>query len=227
LSDNSPSRDRDHSIVGLLLAGGMGTRIRNVPKAFFSSHDQTLLERVTTQLEPHVDRVLVGLPADWIEKGAALVGDRAAICEGGSTRQGTMENLLAQSDSEFVLLHDVARPLVSSDLYRRVIAAGFEHGAAISSLRITVRDSMALGVGEYLGEPLDRERVVFLQTPGVFSRKLLEGALATARSSGWTETGVATLVARAGGLVKLVAGEESNFKITYPEDWERIRGDLG
>lgn len=214
------------SVSALVLAGGSGERLESFPKAFLTAGGETLLERVVRQLTPLVDDVVVGLPADRVDEGRELVGASARVFRGGVTRQATIETLLDQATGDFILVHDVARPLASNELFERVIETAKLDGAAAAALWSVVRDSMALADGDILGEPLDRAQIVSVQTPCVFSRSLLEKALAQADDEGWVDTGIATLVARAGGLVRLVEGEESNLKITYPEDWEIIQQQL-
>jgi 2-C-methyl-D-erythritol 4-phosphate cytidylyltransferase len=118
-----------------------------------------------------------------------------------------------------VLLHEVARPYVTGELFEQVLAAAAEAGAASLYLPLEARDSVALIDADHrLGAPLPRNKVVTLQTPHAYRRDALVEAHRLAKANGWNEEGTAALVQRAGQAVKLVPGSPLNVKLTYPTD---------
>jgi 2-C-methyl-D-erythritol 4-phosphate cytidylyltransferase len=201
--------------------------MRGSIKAFLSAGDMTLLELVVERLKPHVSEVIVGLPPAHVERGKELVGEIATVVGGGESRQATLENALSFATSELVVIHDVARPFVSDHLISEVIGVARLHGAAAPVVPIPVRDSLALIDGDHLGPPIDRRRLVAIQTPYAFGRELLTVALDNARASGVVSSSVTTLIHQLGVQVHSVVGDPDNMKITYPEDWERAKDRLG
>jgi 2-C-methyl-D-erythritol 4-phosphate cytidylyltransferase len=216
--EESTALSGDH-VSAIILAGGMGVRMGGQPKALLQAHGQTLLERVVIQAGDHASEVIVGLPQEVMSRGKAILGDRAILARGGETRQATFQNTLALATGEIVVIHDVARPFASGVLWDAVIAGAREHGAAAPVVPIPVRDSIAMRDGEWLGAPVDRDRIVSIQTPYAFRRSILEWALAAANETGGNETSVTTLVTRIGHRVLLVPGENANTKVTFEEDW--------
>lgn len=213
--------------TALILAGGGGTRLGGVSKAFLQVGGKTLVERCVDQAAGIVDEVIVGLPAGEVENGKALLGRRAEVVAGGDTRQATFENILGQAVHPIVVIHDVARPLASDQLFRAVLDGARANGATAPVLSISERDSLALVEDGTLGEPIDRNRLVAIQTPYSFSRSLVERAVNHARRKGVVASSVTALVREVGARVYVIPGEPENIKITYSEDWERVSRMLG
>jgi 2-C-methyl-D-erythritol 4-phosphate cytidylyltransferase/2-C-methyl-D-erythritol 2,4-cyclodiphosphate synthase len=156
------------------------------------------------------------------------------IAPAGARRQDSVANALARvSDgAEIVVIHDAARPFVSTDLIERTIRAAQEFGAAIAALPVhdTVKQSVeSAGATRTIRVTLPRETIFLAQTPQAFRRELLEDAMAVAGELAVTDE--ALLVERAGHPVRLVEGDAANVKVTTPDDlaWARARvqGDGG
>lgn len=212
----------DMRATALLLGGGEGTRLGGVIKAFLEVGGKSLLERCVDQAAGLVDQVIVGLPAAEVDNGQALLGGRAQVVAGGETRQATFEQVLGQAVHPTVVIHDVARPLASDHLFRAVLDGARANGATAPVIPISERDSLALAENGTLGEPVDRSRLVAIQTPYGFSRVLLHAALDHSRQNNLVASSVTVLVAEFGERVHVIAGEPGNIKITYPEDWEWV-----
>jgi len=205
-------------VSALILGGGSGERF-GAPKAFVRLTGITLLERAVTQVLPFAARIVVGVPENELERAKALVcGPEIAIVAGGASRQETVARLLEHAISDYVLLHEVVRPLAAPELFSGVLAAVRQWPAAATWVHASTRDSLALKDGELLGAALPRDRVIRTQIPQAFQRDSLARVLSLARAKGWQETSLAGLYARAGIPVRLVAGDERNLKITYPQD---------
>lgn len=213
----------DHQVSAIILAGGMGERMGRQPKALLQAGGQTLLERVVMQAKDHATQVIVGLPDEVLEQCEKILGGRAIVTAGSETRQGTFRNTLALATGSIVVIHDVARPFASSQLWETVIAGARDHGAAAPTVPLPARDSLAMRHGRWLGAPLDRDRIVAIQTPYAFRRSILDRAMAAAGETGANETSVTTLVTRIGERVLLVPGEDTNSKVTFEEDWVDAR----
>jgi 2-C-methyl-D-erythritol 4-phosphate cytidylyltransferase len=152
-----------------------------------------------------------------------LVLSDVRVVPGGATRQESVRRGLEALPPrvEVVLVHDAARPLLSADLVRAVLAAAVRDGAAAAVLGVT--DSLhrlvpAQGGDPRIGEGVDRARVVAAQTPQAARADLLRRALAEAAAAGAVETDEVALLRRIGVPVTAVEGERWNLKITVPED---------
>ena len=215
------------NVTGLIAAAGEGERLGGQPKAFLELAGSTLLARAVALLAPHCSQVLAGVRPRDIEPARRLIGQRAQVLAGGATRQATLANLMAVATGDILLLHDVARPFASAALVSSVLAAAVEYGAAAPVLSVETRDSLAVREGDWLGNALPRERVIATQTPYAFRRGLLEQAYAQAAAEGWEDTSTTALLTRAGIAVRLVPGEDTNWKITYIGDLEKACTLLG
>jgi 2-C-methyl-D-erythritol 4-phosphate cytidylyltransferase len=119
-----------------------------------------------------------------------------------------------------VLVHDAARPLLTTELAEEVIAALERDGsadAAIAAARVT--DTVKrVGEGGAVSETLDRDGLWAVQTPQVFRRAALARALDVAPETLARATDDASLIERAGGRVIVVEASPENLKVTTPLD---------
>ena len=143
------------------------------------------------------------------------------LVEGGLTRQDSVYAGVRQATSDFVMVHDAARPCLSADTIMRVVQAALEHGAAIAALQVLDTVKRADKSGVFSAETLDRRTIWLAQTPQVFRRTLLLAALESAAREEFQGTDCASLLERRGQGVALVEGEAANFKVTYATDLAR------
>jgi 2-C-methyl-D-erythritol 4-phosphate cytidylyltransferase/2-C-methyl-D-erythritol 2,4-cyclodiphosphate synthase len=220
-------------VTAIIAAGGRGERFGGArPKQLLEVCGRPILERSVDAFlrHPSVDAVVVALPPSLVDDPPGYLRPRSEgagkplrIVAGGERRQDSVANAFRAIDamSDIVVVHDAARPFVSSDLIARTIAAAAESGAAVAALaaRDTVKRSGAgTGAGRMVGETLPRETIFLAQTPQAFRRGVLERALASAAGDSADATDEATLVERGGHDVRIVEGEASNIKITVAGD---------
>jgi 2-C-methyl-D-erythritol 4-phosphate cytidylyltransferase / 2-C-methyl-D-erythritol 2,4-cyclodiphosphate synthase len=141
------------------------------------------------------------------------------VTTGGATRDASVRaglEALVPFAPDHVLIHDVARPLVSHGLIARVVEALAAAEAAAPALAVS--DALWRGAEGRVTGTVDRTGLWRAQTPQGFGfDRILE---AHRRHGGGAADDVE--VARAAGLdVVIVPGEESNLKITGPEDFLR------
>jgi len=116
-----------------------------------------------------------------------------------------------------VMIHDGARPFVSSALIDRCIQAAVVKGAAV--VGIPVRDTIKrVGADGCVQSTPERAGLWEIQTPQIFQRDLIVAAHDWAAREGIEATDDAMVVERMGKPVFAVDGERNNFKITVPED---------
>ncbi|MGH2768224.1 MAG: 2-C-methyl-D-erythritol 2,4-cyclodiphosphate synthase, partial [Actinomycetota bacterium] len=118
-----------------------------------------------------------------------------------------------------VMVHDAARPLLSSELVGRVLEALERGGADGVVCAIPLEDAIK-EVSEQHGiaRSAPREGLWRAQTPQAFRRDCLEDALARAEADGFVAADCSELATRAGHRVTVVEGDPWNLKVTRPED---------
>ncbi|MGH9410011.1 MAG: 2-C-methyl-D-erythritol 4-phosphate cytidylyltransferase [Vicinamibacterales bacterium] len=214
-------------VTTIIAAGGAGRRLgADRPKQLLDVGGRSMLDysiRIFAS-HPRVQEVVVVLPRAVTEDVFDhLSGARLRVARGGERRQDSVANGFdaVSPDASVVLVHDAARPFVSTDLISRMIDAAAEHGAAIAALpsRDTVKRVSREGV---ITGTIPREEVYLAQTPQGFRRDVLEKAIAVGRS-GVEATDEAALAERAGYPVHVVEGDPANVKITTAEDLETAR----
>lgn len=205
----------------MIVAAGAGTRLGGeTPKALRVLAGRPILAYSIESLRASgaIEGIVVVGP-EPVREAAVASGCDAA--EGGETRQRSVYAGLqaAPSSSEFVLVHDAARPLASSRLIARVAAALGTHDAVVPCIPVADTLKRSAG-GEAVEETVSREGLWRAQTPQGFRLSLLLDAHDRARSFRFDATDDAALVERFGVKPAIVAGDELNIKITIPADLE-------
>ena len=204
--------------VALLIpAAGSGERFgAPIPKALVQLNGRTLIEHALLNLGPIASQIIVAAPAGYEEKFREILGDAATVVTGGSTRTKSVKIALESIDSEieYVLVHDAARPLASGELGKRVIAALAAGDVAVIPA-LNVADTIKeVDAANYVVSTPNRERLRAVQTPQGFARE----TLVKAHMQNIEATDDGALVEAMRGKVKLIEGEIRALKITNPED---------
>jgi 2-C-methyl-D-erythritol 4-phosphate cytidylyltransferase len=140
------------------------------------------------------------------------------VALGGPRRQDSALAGIAATTTnvDLVAIHDAARPMVTGDLFDRVIEAAQENRAAI--VAVPVSDTIKRVVNDVVLETVPRDELRSVQTPQAFEKALLLEAFASAAESGATVTDEASLIESLGYEVHVVPGRNDNIKVTYPSD---------
>lgn len=140
------------------------------------------------------------------------------LIQGGATRQISVFNGLKAlpTDSDRVLIHDGARCLVTPDLFDRCDRALQRMQGFIAA--VPVKDTIKVVNGDMVTDTLNRDQLWAAQTPQGFQVDILKNAHQTAVEQGWEVTDDAALLENVGLAVQIVMGEETNLKVTTPQD---------
>ncbi|MBG6074475.1 2-C-methyl-D-erythritol 4-phosphate cytidylyltransferase [Polaromonas sp. CG_9.11] len=169
-------------------------------------------------------RTLVVVAQDdrFFESRAGARFDVAA-CGGAhradSVRQGL--DVLRQAGAEasdWVLVHDAARCLVTPEQINQLIDA-CQHDDVGGLLAHKLPDTLKCEVDGRVSATLDRSDKWLAQTPQMFRMGTLLQALDTAESTGSAVTDESSAIEALGLTPKLVSGSAQNFKVTYPQDF--------
>jgi 2-C-methyl-D-erythritol 4-phosphate cytidylyltransferase/2-C-methyl-D-erythritol 2,4-cyclodiphosphate synthase len=214
-------------VTAIIAAGGSGRRMgATIPKQLLELGGRSLLARSVAAFDSHpsISDLIVVLPPELTESGRSLVGETRRplrIVAGGPRRQDSVANAfdVVVPVADIVLVHDAARPFVSSGIISRAIAAAAEHGAAIAAVPVsdTVKRVGGFPAPEVIVETLRREDIYLAQTPQAFRRDVLRDAVALGRT-GVAATDEAALAEQAGHPVRVVSGDPANVKITTASD---------
>ena len=189
----------------ILAAAGRGTRFGGDKLAELIDGRSVLARSVAAFADrPDVGRVIVAT-ADGHRPPHLPPHDKLHTVPGGRERADTVAAALAVSDSEWVAVHDAARPLVSQPLIDRCFAAG----TCVPCTPITGTVKRGRGTVE---ATLPRDDLWQAQTPQCFRRS---DWLAADRAGA---TDDAVVLERAGVPVQIVPGEARNLKITTADD---------
>lgn len=222
------------TVVAVVLGAGQGTRMgagRN--KVLLSLRGRPILVHALAAFEqtPQVTETLLVAHPDEIEMCRGLVADAAltkvaAIIPGGATRHQSEDRALAwlrtrieAGEIATVLIHDGARPLISSDDITAVLAATVPTGGALLAAAVAP-DEMLLQVDSegVVLRVWPSDELALAQTPQAFDARRLLAAYDAARAEGFEGSDTAASFERAGGQVRVVLGPPTNLKITTPDD---------
>lgn len=143
------------------------------------------------------------------------------VVAGGAERQESVYLGLKvlPLDTDWVIIHDGARPFINPELVRRELEAAFVHKAV--GLAVPVKDTIKRVQEGFVVDTLNRAELWAMQTPQIFSFELILAAHERARELGLQATDDCALVEKLGHPVYIAAGEYGNIKITTPDDLPR------
>ena len=166
-------------IAAIIAAAGSGERFGSpIPKALISLGDRTLIEHALASLSAVVDEIVITAPAGYEEQFRAIVGESATVITGGVLRSDSV-NLALKSlspSTKYVLVHDAARALATSELASRVLhELQSGESAVIPALNVidTIKEVDRDG---YVRNTPDRSNLRAVQTPQGFAVEVLKRA---------------------------------------------------
>ena len=227
------------SVYALIPAAGSGSRMAGeTPKQYLALAGRPMLwHAIRAVCVPPVETVFVVLAPedaafaahDW----SAFRGRLEPLYCGGETRRDSVYNGIVAAGSvvdadDWVLVHDAARPCLSSQDLQRLLDE-CRDDAIGGLLALPVSDTVKragkdeAGVQRIAGSE-DRAQLWLAQTPQLFRAGLLARALRQAVGPVTDEAGA---VEQLGLRPRLVAGSRENLKVTYPEDLGMAEAILG
>ncbi len=229
--------------IALVLSGGQGTRLKSaVPKQYIDVGGQMIVTRTLSVFYRHeaIDAVQIVAAEAWREtlreeqarvifrQGEGLAEKFRGFSRPGETRQLSISNGLRDiagyaEETDIVVVHDAARPLVSAALLSAGLGAMGDHDGVMPVL--AMKDTVYESVNRVrISKLLNREHIFAGQAPEFFRFGRYRQANEALSPEEMLKINGATEPAILSGLdVAMIPGEEQNFKITTPADLERYR----
>lgn len=214
--------------TAIILAAGRGTRMNsNINKQYLKINDKELIAYTLETFNSSADihEIIVVVNSDEVDYFKNNIINKysfskiVSVIEGGSERQYSVWNALAQisSTTEYVLIHDGARPFVSREMIHSAISSAHKYKTVTTAVPVkdTIKVVDALGFSDTTP---DRNTLWAIQTPQVFQKDILIRAHKTAIAENFIGTDDASLVERLDIPTKLIMGSYNNIKITTQED---------
>ena len=213
----------------IIVAAGGGRRFgAEIPKQYLPFSGQTVLSHTLHRilsLDACSECILV-IPEGHADEVARQIAhfpqkqrDKLRLTYGGKERADSVKNglsMLQSSKSVPVMIHDAARPGVSSDVINLLLKALETHDGAAPAL--PVADALKRQTQKGI-ESVSRDHLFRIQTPQAFRRDALDGLYSNTSSAAVDDF---ELAQAAGLSLTLIPGSESLAKITYPEDLTRL-----
>ena len=212
--------------AAIIAAAGSGERFgATLPKALITLGNRTLIEHAVAALAPIASEIVICAPAGYEKQIQELVGADITVVTGGITRSDSVRAGITAltGNNKYVLVHDAARALASTQLAKNVLAA-LEKGevAVIPGLEL-IDTVKSVDAGGHVTSTPDRASLRRVQTPQGFDLEILKKA----HSSGANATDDGALVEAIGHKVLIINGEDRALKITTPADLATALSTLG
>jgi len=213
--------------AALIVAAGSSRRMQGHDKLWMPLAGRLILARTIDVFDasPLVDCIVLIVHAERITDAAALCQQEgwhkiAAIVTGGPRRQDSVRiglDALAKiaPDSQWVMIQDGARPLVTYVILEAGLKTAQEHQAAIAA--VPIKDTIKHVEHGFVHATIDRSLHWAVQTPQVFSFPLIHQAYSTLHTQ-VEVTDDAALLEQQGLQVAVFPGSYANIKITTQED---------
>ncbi len=212
-------------LSAIILAAGVGKRLKtSVPKPLVEICRKPVIiySLESFNKHPDIDEIIVVTSAQNKAAISRVIKKCSfkkikLLCLGGKRRQDSVYNGLkaVSQSSNWVLIHDSARPFVSRKFITKVISAAKKTGSAILGVPVkaTIKSAKEGFLVDYT---VDRSNLWEIQTPQVFKKELIFKAYNRYNKVNFTDD--ASLVEKLGKKIKIVQGSYENIKITTRED---------
>ncbi len=211
--------------TAIILSAGSSTRM-GYNKMLLKIGSKTVFERTVEAFEEcdAIDEIIIAAPKEAIDEYGEIVKKRDYakvkwIVPGGASRQESVANALKKvsDESNYIAVHDGARPLIKGESIVKVCEAAIEFGGAVASV-LSVDTLKSVNEAGMIVDTVDREKTVQVRTPQIFKKEILLLAHEKAKEDSFEGTDECMLVERCNFPIKTVITGRDNVKLTYPED---------
>ena len=193
-------------------------KLRGQPLVFYSVRQFYNCDRVK-----EIILVVPKTKIEWVQNIVLKTFSEKPILviSGGHDRQTSVRNGIEASSkkSNLVCIHDAARPFLTQELINNSINGCENSDGAI--VAVPSSDTIKIAHNGNVENTIERESVWLAQTPQTFHKSKLNIATENSKKKKLCVTDESMLMEAMGYRVKLVDGDEDNFKITTKKDWVR------
>lgn len=208
--------------VVLIVAAGKGERSGGeIPKQFapLAGRPMLMWSHAALAVHPTIDEILVVIGPGQEGLLKDCLPDARFVLGGATRRESVARGIASLQDADRIIIHDAARPFLSSSVVDRLLAALDQADAAIPVLPVT--DTIVSAEGA----TVPRDQLSRVQTPQAFRAAAL--LRAHAEWTGDEPTDDAQMVRALGGSVALVQGDVMLEKVTWPGDFTAAEARIG
>lgn len=208
----------------VIVAAGSASRMKGVDKIMAEIGGMPVIARTLSVFQncDRIDEIVVVTREDLLVPVGEVCRqygfDKVTrVVVGGADRSRSVQNGLNElGETDYVAIHDGARPFVSAEVLEETIRAAERSGAAAPAIPVTdtiktAQDSLVTGTP-------DRSTLFAVQTPQIFDMDLICGALYHCIEKKIPLTDDCSAVEQIGKVVTLTVGERTNIKITTQFD---------
>ncbi len=222
-------------IIAVILAAGKGSRVNGAdkPKQYLDIGSKPMLCHTVEKFLAcqQIDYVVIAVLKDWIQYTKNLFRNygykHIAICEGGGDRQESLykaivycQKWLNAPDKTIILSHDAARPFVTQEIIKANIQS-IQDAEVVTTAIPAVDTFIRSEDGLTITETVDRHQMYQVQTPQTFHlRQYLDVYTKSDKVAKLQSTDATGLLGRQGLKIRLIRGDQRNFKITTEIDFK-------
>lgn len=223
-------------VYAIILSGGIGSRMKDtsIPKQYKEYKGIPVIGHCLKRFEEHhqIQQIYIVADEGWhtyLRNFVAInnISKFVAFILPGRTRQYSILNALEEmrkvvKDDDLIIIHDAARPFVSKEVISECINLSAQDDGAMPVL--PVKDTIYYSEDSIeVTALIDRTRVYAGQSPESFRfGKYYQANINMSENEFLKVCGSTEPAIKAGMKIKLVEGDEKNFKITTPGDYERF-----
>ena len=202
----------------IVVASGKGERANlGFNKVFFTmKNGKTVLENACSTFINDDDCTNIIIVTE--DKDKVFKNEKVKIIKGGEQRSNSVYNGLTLCESEYVFIHDGARPYLTKEDVEKLKEVILKYDGAMLAKKAT--DTIKLVKDGMVQETLDRENIYQALTPQAFKTNLIKQAYETLDVTYCTDD--ANVFEKYNHHVKIVEGNPTNIKLTNEEDFKNI-----
>ena len=206
----------DYSCV--IVAAGKGSRMNlGYNKVYYMLDDKCILEHTIKSFKDDSDCKEIIVVCDIDDFKAHIKDDDVILVSGGATRSDSVYNGLQKVSYEYVMIHDGARPYVSSKILDDTKQCLSKHNACVAM--VDCKDTIKKVIDNKVVKTYDRTTLKNAQTPQSFKTSLIIEAYQKAIADNFVATDDASIYEAYGNDdVYVIEGSYDNIKITTIED---------
>lgn len=204
-------------VNAIIPAGGTSSRFGKNNKLLEKIGEKEVIKYTVEAFEKsNIDEIIICANISIIEDLQRILSDckKVRIIEGGASRQESVFNGIKACECDYVLIHDAARPMITTDLINTAIdEVVFKNALTVATKTI---DTIKEVVDGKIVKTIDRSKLYNTQTPQAFKYNLIKDA--HEKLSGQNFTDDAGMLEALGETVYILNGSYKNIKITTQND---------